>query len=229
MPRKAFLYMYPQKEVLDFEIRNHSWNHDSIELQMEFESRLKDMSDEWEKERLREEYCDKELIPYRQVYSDKLNQAIDLRYRKKGFRIFYALLNDTQMSDVIRLEKEDEIIYVGMDEKTHRTPNKDGNYPYPDRDFILDGLGNLDKLIVSGFHLNDCVKKISRRAHLRGINVLVDEELTELFGGEIKRPEFDASKYPSIDPRDIITNPYLLEYFFKRRENKPWLYPWKVQ
>jgi len=223
----VFLYLYPQKDILDFEIRHYSWIQEYPELQMEFESRLSETSDEYEQERLREEYCQEAAKSFKKVYSHKLNQAINLRYRKKGFKVFYALLDDGEVSDVVKVQPSDEIIYVGMNTKTHRTPDKNGKYPYPDRDFILNQLGNVSRLVVSGFHLHDCVKKVSRRAYARGINVLVDEELTELFGIHFQRSDFDVRKYPGINPRNIITNPEMFEYFLQRRRNKPWLYPWQ--
>jgi len=227
--KPAFLYMYPQEDIFGFEIQRHSWCYDFPELQMEFEARFKDAFDEFEKEILRKEYNREAARLFRRVYSQKLNHSIDARYRQRGFRIFYALLDNTRISNIIQLQPLDRIIYVGMDAKIHRTPDANGKYPYPDRDFILNQLGSVKRLVVSGFHLNDCVKKISRRAYIRGINVLVDEELTELFGWNLKRPEFNPGEYPSINPKDVITNPEIFEFFMQRRKRQPWLYQWQEQ
>ncbi|MBS3078816.1 isochorismatase family protein [Candidatus Pacearchaeota archaeon] len=125
------------------------------------------------------------------------------------------------------MQPTDQIIYVGIDAETHRTPNADEHYPYPKSDFIMNQLGNVGRLVVSGFHLHSCVKKVARRAFLRGINVLVDEELTELFPFNLKQASFRPDTYPSINPFDIIKYPEMLEYFIRKRKRQPWLYQWQ--
>jgi len=226
--QNAFVFLYPHENQFDFEIRNYSWSYDFPEVQMEFDARLKAAVSKAEIKKIQEEYLDCTAKLFRPIYSGILNTSIDLRYRKNGFRIFYALLEGNPVSNVISLKSTDNFIYAGIDEKTHRTPNSDGKCPYPDRDFILDQLGNVNRLVVSGFHLNSCVKKTARRAYVRGINVLVDEELTELFGRDIQKPDFDPSKYPSINPTKTMTNPESFERFFRRRARQPWLYQWRL-
>ncbi|MFA5259406.1 MAG: hypothetical protein WC979_06785 [Candidatus Pacearchaeota archaeon] len=225
--KKAFLFMYPQKDILDFEIRNHSWSYDFSELQKEFEARLKATVGKTGLRMLQREYSEKAAQLFRPIYSQALNKSIDLRYRKNGFRIFYALLNDAQLSETITLHPEDRVVYTGMDIKTHRTPDANGNYPYPSEDFILDKLGEITKLVVSGFHLNDCVQRVAKRAYERKIDVLVDEELTELFGHNIRRPEFNPQRYPSINLLELIADPEFFKIINEKRKERPWLYNWQ--
>lgn len=53
---------------------------------------------------------------------------------------------------------------------------------YPKEDKILKLCPEpVEKLVVGGFHLWDCVDKTARYAYNQGINVSVDEDLTELF------------------------------------------------
>lgn len=53
---------------------------------------------------------------------------------------------------------------------------------YPKGDKILELCPYpVEELVVGGFHLWDCVDKTARWAYNQGINVLVDEDLTELF------------------------------------------------
>jgi len=112
---------------------------------------------------------------FRARYKKILNQCIDIRYRQKGFKINYAVFDGSPVSDIIHLRDSDKIIEVGLDFKTHID-----NRVYPNQDFILDKLGKTRKLRIAGFHLWDCVERLARRAHEKGVNVLIDEDLTEL-------------------------------------------------
>lgn len=219
--KPAFIYLYPQQEILDFEIENRSRGFDIAE-KSEFELRLEKAGEE-EKQRLVKEILDKKRREFKEAYSQKLNQCIDLRYRQKGFSINYALLDDGKISDVFVLQSSDRIIYVGMDGKTHRTLLEDKSYPYPNQDYILNQLGNLSSLRVAGFHLWDCVQRLAKRAHERGIDVLVDEDLTELFGFTFQKPKFRTDVYPSLNPREEMDDG-MLELFMERRKDKPWMF-----
>ncbi len=162
---------------------------------------------------------------FKEEYKGKLNRCIDLRYRKKGFQVNFALFDDHSISDMIRIYKKDRIIRVGLSFNEHTT-QVNGEYPYPNQDFILDQLGDIDHLRVAGFHIWDCVEKLAERAHQRGIDVLVDEDLTNIFRARIQDEGFREDIYPSYDPgRDAeLLGKNFKRYFLEARKNKPWLW-----
>lgn len=166
-------------------------------------------------------FSEEEQREFRLVYSRTLNRCIDARYRQRGFKINYAILDDCTVSDIIELQEWDKVIKVGLDSATHNTERPDGTHPYPDQDFILNQLGDLQILRVAGFHMWDCVEKLARRAYERGIEVLVDEDLTEFFIGRLRDPAFRVDKYPTFDPRTLGS---LYEDFIENRRGKPWLW-----
>jgi hypothetical protein len=68
-------------------------------------------------------------------------------------------------------------------------------------DSILNQLMPISLLRVAGFHAYDCCERLAKRACERGIDSLVDEELTEFFSFVFQDPEFKIDSYPSINPR----------------------------
>jgi hypothetical protein len=48
----------------------------------------------------------------------------------------------------------------------------------------------------------DCVEKLAKTAYEKGIDVLVDEDLTEFFSERLKDPNFKIDKYPTYNPRE---------------------------
>lgn len=223
--QKTFIFLYPQQEIFDHEISTHSFLYKSPKLSEEctnFMHRFEIAKTQQEKEKIRAEWRKLEADSFKPFYSAKLNSCIYHRYRRNGFSIVYALLDDSSVADIIQLHPNDRVIYVGMDSKTHRTKGVDGQYPYPNQDYILDQLLPVKTLRVSGFHMWDCVEKLARRAHEGGIEVLVDEDLTEFFAGRLNDRAFRIKKYPSYNPRKHQKS--MLDLFMDARKNKPWLW-----
>ncbi len=83
-----------------------------------------------------------------------------------------------------------------MSFRTHTT-EVDGNHPYPDSDHILKQLGRTDLLKLGGFHLDDCVSRLAKAANRKGLEVEVDDDLTELFKTRIlgKSHDFTINIY----------------------------------
>ncbi|MGM5488181.1 MAG: hypothetical protein ACQESG_04495 [Nanobdellota archaeon] len=75
-------------------------------------------------------------------------------------------------------------------------------------------------LRLGGFHLWDCVERVAKRAYNRGLDVLVDEDLTELFTSRMQLPEFRTDRYPCYRAPE---HPYYQE-FLHQRKGKPWLW-----
>ena len=159
---------------------------------------------------------------FRQRYSQTLNRCIDVRYRQNGFRISYAVFDGSPIDRIIELRDDDRVIEVGMDFETHTTELPDKTYPYPNQDFILNQLETLQVLRVAGFHMWDCVEKLARRAHERGLDVLVDEDLTEFFPMMLRHSGFRVDRFPSYNPRDRGES--IFEGFIEARKGKPWLW-----
>ena len=217
---KSFIYLYPELDILAFEISVNSYGF-KISREKEFRKRFKTANDE-QKITIEAEYKAEAIKEFGEVYKRTLNLCIDQRYRQKGFEIVYALLDGSPISEVIVLQDNDRVINVGMDAKTHRTKVK-GKYPYPDTDYILAQLGKPRILRVGGFHMWDCVEKVAKRAYEKRIDVLVDEDLTEFFGFQIKRPKFKIDSYPNYDPKNLGGG-NMFEEFIRARKGKPWLW-----
>lgn len=154
---------------------------------------------------------------FRQKYKTLLNKCIDLRYRQNGFGINYVLFNKSPVSDVVELKESDRIIEVGLDFKTFTTKQPDETYHYPDEDYILNQL-NASIIRISGFHMWDCVEKLAKKAYERGLDTLVDEDLTEFFTARIKEKVFRLDAFPGHSKENIRK----FEEFIEVRKNKPW-------
>ena len=220
--------MYPLDEIFDFEINEKGafairdkWARDRGYL---FFPRIASAKTPEEKNEIISEAKKDQGELFRPLYSRKLNSCINYRYRKKGFEIYYVLLKDEQLSSVMMRKPQDKIVYVGMDAQTHRT-KVNGKYPYPNSDFILNQILPADRMVVAGFHSADCVEKIARRAYNRGVDVLVDEDLTEHFGWRLTDRDFRVKRYPTYNPRKGTENrEFYFELFMKARKDKPWLW-----
>lgn len=83
--------------------------------------------------------------------------------------------------------------------------------------------GPIDELIVAGFHFSDCVEKMANYAHEQGIQVFVDENLTELFFYEA-RGNIPISREASIKrTKRLLRESSLLDFVRKNRKGRPWL------
>lgn len=187
---KEFIFLYPISEIIDFEIKNHGWMEKGG------------------------------IEIFRQKYKTILNQCINFRYRQKDFGINYAIFNGSSVSNVIELQKTDKTIEVGLDFKTHTTKQVDGKYLYPDSDYIINQLSGARIIRIAGFHMWDCVERLARRAYEKGLDILVDEDLTEFFTRRLKDPDFKVDQYPNYNARQ---KPFF-EAFMEARKGKPWLW-----
>jgi hypothetical protein len=221
---KAFVFLYPQAEIIDFEIEK-GYRIVDPEKDRDFHERFANAKSEEERLAIQNEAIKLARQEHKEWYRRMLNGCIDARYRKKGFSILFALLNNTQISNLIERYPDDKIIYVGMDEKTHKTPGPDGKFRYPNSNVILNQLGDISTLWVAGFHMWHCVDRVARRAYKRGMNVLVDEDLTDQRLTSLRSDvdalaNFAIDGYPNYNPRRF--GEYYFERFMRPRRNKPW-------
>jgi len=167
---------------------------------------------------------------------DKLNEAIEIRYRDDGFRVGFVVYNNLPIDPRIDYRAEDLVISDGQDVTIHHNKgeirrNSDNELAYTPAAYVAKKIPQNSILRIGGFHLNDCVEKISSAAYGLGHDVIVDEELTELY--KILRPKdnFNPTTYPSVNRLryflDEASDPFLLKYFLKSRTLKPWLYNWR--
>lgn len=139
-----------------------------------------------------------------------LNETIEKRYRSKGFKVVYALFPDKELYGIDKKE-EDKIIYtdvlfndVSFIDENHNV-KKDFIPTYPNEEYLINQLGNVDELVIGGYHAQDCVKKVGTKALEMGINTLVDLDLTDLFFSLYKDEEYyDISCYSPMKYKDYV-------------------------
>ncbi len=153
----------------------------------------------------------------------RLNEIISYRYRENGYQINWLMFNnfydhskpDLTLASQELIAPEDKLILAGItfDDLVLRKT-------YADPAVILTQINSSpEQLVITGFHLWDCVDKIAEKAYHAGISTIVDEDLTELYFWA-----YYSSK-PILLERQTKLNipPNLVEYTRSRRVNKPWL------
>lgn len=159
---------------------------------------------------------------FRRRWKTSLNASIDQRYRQNDFGINFVIFDGHTTSDVVDIRPTDRVIEAGVDFATHIKKQPDGSHIYPDPGRVLDVLTGVTELRVGGFHLWDCVEKTTIAAYERGIDVLVDEDLTEIFGLVMRRSSFRPDTYPTFKPRSMGKVEF--ELFMMPRKGRPWLW-----
>lgn len=156
----------------------------------------------------------------------RINDIIDARYRQKGYKILWLIFSKEEnswepdlslVSDYIRIDKEDEIIAVGISFNKHTS-----ECLYPDHDFIFSQMPEITEAIIGGFHQWDCVNKMAKYFYEKKISVLVDEDTTELFFARTAAFGDIPLVRKDITLEDLGLEGLTLGLYRKMREDRPW-------
>ena len=145
---------------------------------------------------------------------DVLNEAIQKRYRARDFKIVFVLYPDKDIYG-ISLQQGDKIIYTDVTFLQATGYNSDGSEKtkeeiiYPDEQKIINQLGNVEELVIAGYHAQDCVKRVGEVALSNGIKTIIDLDLTDLFFNLYK--QVDYFRVESYSPERFKT--YCLKRF----------------
>lgn len=141
-----------------------------------------------------------------------LNECIQKRYRDKGYQVVFALYPDRNIFGIIP-KKEDKVILTDVSFDEARACYSDGTQKknfvpkYPNEKLLLSQLGNIDELVIGGYHSSDCVKRVGEKALNMGIDTLVDLELTDLFFALYKQEDyFKIEEYNPLSYKQYILN-----------------------
>ncbi len=166
--KKVFLYLYPIKEYTSMFI----FSNDKL-------------YDEWNVKR---------PLPI-------LNECIQKRYRDNGYQVVYALYPDKNIFGIIPQE-EDKIIYTDILFSENSAIDDTGKIKkdfipkYPNEQLLISQLGDIDQLVIGGYHFADCVKRVGEAALNMGINTIVDLDLTDLFFSLYRQEDyFNINEY----------------------------------
>lgn len=124
-----------------------------------------------------------------------LNECIQKRYRDNGYQVVYVLYPDKDIFGIIP-KKEDRIIYTDIlfSENSAVDENgiekKDFVPKYPNERFLIKQLQDVEKLVIGGYHFNDCVKRVGEVALNMGIDTTIDLDLTDIFFNLYKQEEY---------------------------------------
>ncbi len=159
--------------------------------------------------------------------------------RYKDFQRVYVFFSEpgncqkpdiSQASEGLVISDRDIIGSCGITFENHCQ-----NKVYPKAKDILDLCPTpVNELVVAGFHFWDCVDRVASYAWRKGINVSVDEDLTDLFFFDVRnrhgrpRLQIPMSKEQSIERKRRQLKAAGEEYLDgarKARRNKPWMYP----
>ena len=167
----------------------------------------------------------REAFAFRRDYATALHETIEKRYRANGFCVSWVLFPDVRPSELAPIELRDQLITV--DVPFNQSPS---TYRYASQEIIFAALPAVSHVRVAGFHLWDCVQRTAREAHRRGIDTLVDEDLTELSAFRL----VDRHRGIPESPRQAVFDPAVYqpprippgftgEHFLNVRSGKPWM------
>ena len=160
--KKVFLYLYPIKEYTKMFLFNDDHNYDDWNI--------------------------KRPLPI-------IDECIQKRYRDNGYEVVFVLYPDRDLFGLTKKE-QDKIIFTDITFSEASAYDENGREKenfipkYPNEIEILKQLGTIDKIVVGGYHANDCVKKVAEVANELGIDTLVDLDLTDYFFNLYRKEDY---------------------------------------
>lgn len=152
---------------------------------------------------------------------DVLNECIEKRYRARGYDIVWVLYPDKD-SYGVEIKENDKIILTDVLFTEASGYNEDGSkkkredVKYLDEKLLIKQLGkDVEKVVVGGFHVTDCVRKVGEAAIDAGIDAIVDLDLTEIFVSVYRQTdyfnvekEYNPTEYMEFRMRNLKDNMY---------------------
>ena len=114
-----------------------------------------------------------------------INRLLDDDYRSQGYRVVWGMFSSPEnislpdyscVSDIFDVREDDQVIAVGVTREDHMK-----QYMYPDPQAVVRSLFPLDYLVLGGFHLSDCLRRIASGAAALGVPSQYDLLLTDHF------------------------------------------------
>lgn len=141
-----------------------------------------------------------------------LNECIQKRYRDNDYQVVFALYPDKEIFGIIPKE-EDKIIYTDILFSENSVIDENGKEKtdfipkYPNEQLLITQIGDIEELVIGGYHFADCVKRVGESALAMGINTLVDLDLTDLFFYLYKQEDyFNIEEYNPNNYKEYILN-----------------------
>ena len=141
-----------------------------------------------------------------------LNECIQKRYRDNGYQVVFALYPDKEIYGITP-KKEDKIIYTDILFSENSAYDENGKVKndfipkYPNEQLLIEQLGQIDELVIGGYHSSDCVQRVGEIALNNGINTIVDLDLTDFFFSLYRKEEyFNIEEYSPKKYKEYIFN-----------------------
>ena len=141
-----------------------------------------------------------------------LNETIQKRYRYNGYQIAQAIYPDKEIYGILP-QSNDKIVYTDITFDKASRYNQDGSEKpldevvYPNEQYILEQLGNVDELVIGGYHFQDCCKRVGEVALANGINTIIDLDMTDLFFNLYDQEDyFNIYSYDTARFKEYMTN-----------------------
>jgi hypothetical protein len=222
---KKFVFLFPDQQHFDTMVSWGAYGWRTSSLDKKWKPLFDLAKTKGEKERIKKQYQRELNSRFSKYFFKKLNQSITERYRNNTFGINWIVLDNESISPYVDFRSGDKFISSGVSfvltDKKEKTLTG-----YPNFEYLVDEIGDCEHLRVGGHMIWDCVSKLAEAAHKKGLDVLVDEDLTDFFQMHIREPLFRTGVYPSINIKEWLKQKGMDDAFedFMSPRAKPWFY-----